>query len=293
MTTFSYDSSSDTLPRRARPLPSWRRAIATARRVAPLALLALALTPTFACDDPYTAVYFTAPREADGGEALTLKVVVDTNEYFYDDYRVTLHTDGGELSPSEFTVSANEQVSVRFVPENRAQMATITATFQDGKVYGTHDIKVHQIERVGNTATITQEGTEESYLTAYPLEVQNPGTLHKVAIVAPYLALAKIGIYGNVAAADGDTPGAALVRLEEPLQVGVNELVVDPQALPTGKYWMVVTYAGMVSVARGGATVHGRFLAPWRFGDELPDVMPAMTKDDAMQERSFYIVVRR
>jgi hypothetical protein len=270
-------------------------------RVAPHVLLVVMATLAPGCfgdNDVGGSLQISAPDELDGGDAVDVTITVrgKANEQF----AVAVDSPSGTFAPQSKVVITGDNGEgsfvTRYTVDNKAAIAEITANASSVRLIGesvTKRITVYEVARVGNVAPIATTFEEIDYLTAYPLEVPTPGTLRKLAIVAPAAATALLGLYTNAITIDGDAPGMALARTTATLAIGANEIEVPAQSLAAGTYWMLVTYNGKTTAARGATTVTGRILSPYAFSLGLPDTMPAMTLSTNMGKRNFYIVVRK
>jgi len=269
-------------------------------RLAAAVFLTTAAVSTAACfgdNDGGASVQLQAPEELDGGESAD--VTVEFKSAASSQFSVAVDSISGVFSPQNKVGITDAEGAgsfvTRYTADNKTASVEIAANFTGAGGVSetvTKQVSVYEVERVGNVAPILVTAEETDYLTAYPLDL-TAGTLRKLAIVAPTAATALIGLYSNAITVDGDAPSAALARVTATLVAGANEVVVPAQQITAGKYWMVVTYQGTTTAARGPATTTGRILTSYGFERGLPDPMPAMTLTIDMGKRNFYVVLRK
>jgi hypothetical protein len=267
-------------------------------RLVAVILLASATAGATACfgdNDSGASVQLQVPGEMDGGESAD--ITVEFKSAASSQYSVAVDSVSGAFSPQNKVGitdgSGAGSFVTRYTADNKTATVEIAANFAGAGGVSetvTKQVAVYEVERVGNIAAIAETAEETDYLTAYPLDL-TAGTLRKLAIVAPTAATALIGLYSNTI--DGDAPSTALARVTATLVPGANEVVVPAQPISAGKYWMVVTYNGKTTAARGAATTTGRALMGYGFERGLPDPMPTIPLTTNMGKRNFYVVLRK
>jgi hypothetical protein len=265
----------------------------------PLVVAVALLASTAACfgdNDSGASLQLQVPEELDGGESAD--ITVEFQSAANSQFSVAVDSVSGAFSPQNkvgITDAAGAGAFVtRYTADNETATVEIVANFTGaGGVDETvsRQVSVYEVERIGNITPIVETAEETDYLTAYPLDL-TAGTLRKLAIVAPTAATALVGLYRNAVSIDGDAPSAALARVTATMVAGANEVVVPAQPIAAGKYWMVVTYSGTTTTARGAATT-GRALMAYGFARGLPDPMPAMPLTNNLGQRNFYVVLRK
>jgi hypothetical protein len=269
-------------------------------RLVAVILLASATAGATACfgdNDSGASVQLRVPGEMDGGESAD--ITVEFKSAASAQFSVAVDSVSGAFSPQNKVgitdASGASSFVTRYTADNKTATVEIAANFTGAGGVSetvTKQVSVYEVERIGNIAPILVRAEETDYLTAYPLDL-TAGTLRKLAIVAPTAATALIGLYSNAVTINGDAPSTALARVTATLVPGANEVVVPAQPITAGKYWMVVTYSGKTTAARGAATAEGRFLMSYGFDRGLPDPLPAMTLTTDMGKRNFYVVLRK
>jgi hypothetical protein len=248
-------------------------------------------------------VEIAAPDEADIGDVidLTVKVKGAANE------QLSVAIDGtlGTFSPQNKVVIADDNGEGTFATRYAAGIAAGTDTIKanaastNGTSSKNKTLIVHDVERFGNTTTISTTSKEvASYLIVYPLMTPRAGLLTKVGILAPEATTAWIGLYTSARdELQRDKPQTALFKVMVPLAVGVNEIQVPKTPVESGKYWVAVTYIDTPFVRKTSSaslqiTGWNRTTHPF----DLPDSLAAQADlmySTTINQRNFYLVLRK
>lgn len=160
-------------------------------------------------------------------------------------------------------------------------------------------LTIFDIERLGNVAPVaTASAQTEGVLIAYPMELTTARTVRKLGITHPTQSPsmpvnAHVGLYTTLS----PTSISVLAKTTVALTAGQNEIVIPPQDLPAGKYWMVVLYEGAPSVYRS-TTVQVTLM--YKLGQVysagLADQITDLSTSSATVTyylRNFYLVLRK
>jgi hypothetical protein len=131
-------------------------------------------------------------------------------------------------------------------------------------------------------------GHSPDYLLGVPLTVES-GLLRALAVIGKEAGPSfKLALYTDSAGAPGALVASTAARA---LEVGRNEVPVDPVVLSAGTYWIMGIYQSLAHIGYAGSGSEPVKYVSLPFGDALPSTFPSIHNTSSGSTYNYYVVM--